>query len=81
MSIETVRQVITRVVAEPGFMTQLRTAPGQVLAGLDLSEEETEALATMPSEALDQLAAALEPRLSHAVSPFPLTSPVQPSGF
>jgi hypothetical protein len=86
MSLETVRQVLARAVAEPDFRQQLRAAPGDALAGYDLTDQETEALATATPETFDRFMTLLEPRLSHAVSPFPLGGPggganVQPTGF
>jgi hypothetical protein len=79
MSITAVRQVLTRAIAEPAFRRQLSAAPGQALAGYDLTEEEVEGLVGVRHESYDLVIAALETRVSYAL-PVPQT-PVQPSGF
>jgi hypothetical protein len=86
MSIETVRQVVARAVTEPDFRALLRAAPGLALASLELTEEETEALATVEPTAFDGWLSALETRASRAVGvppsvPINIGGGAQPSGF
>ena len=64
MSAETVRQIISRAVAEPEFRGLLLRQPAEAIAGYDLSDAELVALRNLTPESFDAVAAGLEQRLS-----------------
>ena len=73
MSIEIIKQVIARAVAEPDYREMLLTDPGTALGGCDLTQAEKESLNSLTRENFDALAGQLEDRLSRAgldINPF-----------
>ena len=66
MSVESVKQIIGRAVAEPEFRELLFTDPGKALEGYELNEQEASALKGLPRENFDAVAGELAERVSRA---------------
>jgi hypothetical protein len=66
MSVETLKQVVARLVSEPEFRELLSSEPDQALEGYDLSAEEIAALKAIQGEAPDAAPAELAERISRA---------------
>ncbi len=64
MSVEAVKEIIGRAVADAEFRQQLLHDPAEALKGYDLSEEEAALLKDLPGENFEAAAGELEERIS-----------------
>ena len=66
MSVEGVRLVVNRAIAEPDFLKLLISKPDQALADYDLTPIETAAFQNLTEETFDAMASELGERISRA---------------
>lgn len=70
MSTEHARKVVSRAVIDATFRNLLFSDPEKALAGYDLTEEESQALRSIPSETMDDFSSKLEERISMSLIAF-----------
>ena len=80
MSQETVVEVITKVLVDAEFRSQLFAEPGAALSGYDLTEEERASLSALQEDAFDAFASEVEERVSKLM-PIPIPMPVEQMGM
>ena len=66
MSIDVVKQIIARAVAEPAFRELLLSDPAKAFEGYELTEEERATLGRLTPQEFDALGSDLEVRVSRA---------------
>jgi hypothetical protein len=71
MSVESVKQIISRAVLESEFRQLLLSDPAKALAGYELTGEERAIFQNLSQTGLDALAGNLEERVSRALKPGP----------